>query len=311
MVMALRRAEEVSQAAQIACLLEVSAAKPGNVNRFHDFSDTRYEDFLVAAVAIGRAMREAKVLSVGSIVLKAIQDTRRYVPSNTNLGIVLLFAPLAKAALGNGKLREELHAVLSALTVQDARKVYQAIRLANPGGLGEVEEYDVREKKVTVTLLEAMKMAAGRDAVSREYATDFEITFSIGFPALKASIEASGDLEGSIIQTYLTILSEVPDTLIARKNGEEVARRISDQAREILKVGGAFSEAGRAELEMWDRELRKEGIGGCAAIRGWWSRCRAAEGNRFNPGTTADLVAASIFVTILEEGLIFSFSPRG
>lgn len=286
--------EEVARAAQIACLLEVSAAKPGNVNRFHDFSDTRYEDFLVSSVAIGRAIREAKTLSVGSIVLKAIQDTRRYVSSNTNLGMVLLFAPLAKAAfrlaqgsaLGKGALREELYAVLSALTVQDARKVYAAIRLANPGGLGEVEEYDVREKKVAVTLLEVMKMAAGRDAVAREYTTDFEITFSIGYPALKASIEASGDLEGSIIQTYLTILSEVPDTLIARKNGEEVARRISDQAGEILKVGGAFSEAGRAALEMWDRELRKEG-------------------NRLNPGTTADLVAASIFVTILEEGTGF------
>ncbi|MFN3475978.1 MAG: triphosphoribosyl-dephospho-CoA synthase [Candidatus Methylomirabilales bacterium] len=283
--------EEVSRAAQIACLLEVSAAKPGNVNRFHDFSDTRYEDFLISAVAIGRAIREAKALSVGSIVLKAIRDTRRYVSSNTNLGMVLLFAPLAKAAVGNGKLREELHAVLSTLTVQDTRKVYQAIRLANPGGLGEAEQYDVREKKVAVTLLEAMRAAKDRDAVAREYTTDFEITFSIGCPMLKTSIEASDDLEGSIIQTFLTILSEVPDTLIARKNGEEVARRISDQAREILKVGGAFSEAGKMALEGWDRELRKEG-------------------NRLNPGTTADLVAASIFVKLLEDGPDFLIALR-
>lgn len=291
--------EEIARAAQIACLLEVSAKKPGNVNRFHDFRDTRYEDFLISSVAIGRAFRQAKALSVGSIVLEAIQDTKRYISRNTNLGIVLLFAPLAKAALrraqgsalGKGVLREELHAVLSALTVQDARKVYKAIRLANPGGLGEVERYDVREKKVAVTLLETMKAAKDRDAIAREYTTDFEITFSIGCPALKASIEASGDLEGSIIQTYLTILSEVPDTLIARKSGWEVARKISDQSREILKVGGAFSEAGREELEQWDQELRREG-------------------NRLNPGTTADLVAASIFVTLLEEGPNFLIALR-
>lgn len=291
--------EEIARAAQIACLLEASAKKPGNVNRFHDFRDTRYEDFLISSVAIGRAFRQAKALSVGSIVLEAIQDTKRYISRNTNLGIVLLFAPLAKAALrraqgsalGKGVLREELHAVLSALTVQDARKVYKAIRLANPGGLGEVERYDVREKKVAVTLLETMKAAKDRDAIAREYTTDFEITFSIGCPALKASIEASGDLEGSIIQTYLTILSEVPDTLIARKSGWEVARKISDQSREILKVGGAFSEAGREELEQWDQELRREG-------------------NRLNPGTTADLVAASIFVTLLEEGPNFLIALR-
>ena len=278
--------ERIALAAEIACLLEVSAPKPGNVTRFADFSDTRYIDFLASAAIIGTVLRKAARATTGSLILEMVQETARAVGRNTNLGIALLFAPLAKAALLGGRrpLRSRLSAVLASLTPADGQKVYEAIRLASPGGLGKAQQLDVRTTHGKVPLMEAMRSAMDRDSISREYATDFEITFTVGSPALERSMTASGDAEASIVQTYLTLLSRLPDSLIARKCGDREAKRVSQQAGAILAAGGAFSDKGRRRLAQWDRSLR-------------------SEGNRLNPGTTADLTAAALFVVILEGGI--------
>lgn len=303
--------EEIAEAAQIACLLEVSASKPGNVNRFHDFKDARYEDFLLSAIVMGRAFREISNSSVGETVLKAIQATRRYVTSNTNLGIILLFTPIAKAyalAVKEGKeqkvegrreeaesgklssasylllskLRTSLKDVLDSLTVEDARQVYEAIRLVNPGGMGVVTRYNLYEE-VRVSLLEAMAVAAHRDSIAREYITQFEITFNLGYPTLQRYLETTQDLEKSIVQTYLTLLSEIPDTLIARKEGLAISKSISVRAQNILQAGGIFSAVGQQGLQDLDKFLR-------------------SRDNRLNPGTTADLTAVALFVMVLLHG---------
>jgi triphosphoribosyl-dephospho-CoA synthase len=277
--------ERVSLAAQLACLLEVSAAKPGNVTRFADFPDTNYTDFLVSAAIMGAALRKAAGASVGTLVLDVVRETTRLVGRNTNLGIALLFAPLAKAALLGGRrpLRSRLCAVLASLTPADGQKTYEAIRLSAPGGLGEAKQFDIRTTHEKVPLLAAMRAATERDSIAREYATDFEITFTIGAPTLERCVRELGDPEVSIIQTYLTLLSQIPDSLIARKCGEREARRVSQQAKGILAVGGAVTQRGRRRLAQWDRSLRREG-------------------NRLNPGTTADLTAATLFVVMLERG---------
>ena len=180
------RAADIGAAAQLACLLEASAPKPGNVSPGRHFADIRYEDFLASAVAIGGPIAGAGTRSVGATVRLAIEATARWATSNTNLGIVLLLAPLARAALvkeGTGSLRDSLRCVLEKTTVDDARDVYAAIRQARPGGLGQAEEQDVAEEP-TLTLLEVMRLAADRDGIAREYATAFEVTFEIGAPAL-------------------------------------------------------------------------------------------------------------------------------
>jgi triphosphoribosyl-dephospho-CoA synthase len=274
--------DEVAQAAQIACLLEVSADKPGNVTRHKDFWDLKYEDFLLSAVGIGPAIREAGEKAVGETILRAIRDTQQFVACNTNLGIVLLFAPLAKA-YGSGSLRESLREVLASLTVDDAQKAFQAIRLANPGGMGRVEEHDIGEEEVNITLREAMVLAKDRDSIAKEYVTNFESTFELGYPCLMRYWERSHKLPDSIIQAYLTILAEVPDTLIARKKGPNTAEDISQRAKRALKSGGVFSARGREKVGELDRFLREE--------------------DGLNPGTTADLVTASLFVALLEGGL--------
>ncbi len=289
----MRDPRDVAYAAQLACLLEVSAVKPGNVHPQADFTDTRYEDFLVSALAIGDAMGEVHRTGVGMTVLHAIRDTRRWVRVNTNLGTVLLLAPLARAALthGKGRLRTQVREVLQQLTVEDARHVFSAIRLAKPGGLGRVPRWDVQTSRVDATLLRAMQAAADRDTVAREYATAFAATFDLGLPTLKRYRDATPDLRTAIVQTYLTILATVPDSLIARKAGVQRATAISREAGRLLEAGGAETAAGRRRLLGFDRRLRRRG-------------------NLLNPGTTADLTAASLFVAILQEGVSRFLNPH-
>ena len=229
-------ADEVVQAAQIACLIEVSASKPGNVSRLYDFHDMRMEDFLLSAAAIGPAIRQAGQASVGETVLRAIQDTKRLVRANTNLGIVLLMAPLARAAMapGSGTLRQRLSNVLAGLTVEDARLAYRAIRLASPGGLGRVDRGDVSAEP-DVTLRQAMSLAADRDSVAREYVTDYAITFQQTVPVLRDCLQTCPSLTDATVQTALTLLTQVPDTLIIRKLGLDAAREVSRRAEKVLR----------------------------------------------------------------------------
>jgi triphosphoribosyl-dephospho-CoA synthase len=273
--------QAVAQAVQMACILEVCAPKPGNVNRFHDFTDTRFEDFLLSAIAIGPAMSEADRVGVGQTIWRAIHDTRHVVRSNTNLGMALLLAPLAKACLETGNLRENLRHVLASLTIEDARQAYAAIRLAQPGGLGQATQADVTEEP-SVTLYQAMDLARERDSIAREYITDFAITFEIGYPALREAWRIADNPANAIVQCYLTLLADVPDTLIARKRGIETATQVSYQAAETLELGGALTPKGQRALAELDRRLRDKR-------------------HNLNPGTTADLTTAAIFLFLLRE----------
>ncbi len=279
---------QVAQAAQIACLLEVSAPKPGNVSRYADFEDASLEDFLLSAIAIGPAVEMTATASVGQAVLRAVEDTRSLVNTNTNLGIVLLLVPLAKAYHQAGQdLREKLRSVLGALTVEDARLVYTAIRTARPGGLGKVGNEDISQEP-TIPLQQAMALARERDAIAREYCTGYAITFEIGLPALMAARRSGVGLPDAIVQTFLTLLAQVPDTLIQRKRGAEIAQWVSEQAQRVLELGGVTTEAGRKAICQMDRDLRDPQ-------------------HTLNPGTTADLTAATIFLALLMEGFAFLY----
>jgi triphosphoribosyl-dephospho-CoA synthase len=288
MVAAMNRID-VGRAAQAACVLEAISAKPGNVNRHFDFDDTTLADFLLSSVMIGHCMAEADRNSVGKTVLSAVQATRSVVACNTNLGIILLFTPLAKA-YGGGDLKTALRLVLESFTSSDALYVSRAIRLASPGGLGTVQEQDVACDP-DITLLELMSLARERDSVAREYATGFSIIFDLAYPALDLFVKQSSDFSSAIVQTYLSILAEVPDTLISRKKGTKAAKLVSCMAKQILRAGGTATEHGKNELEKFDAYLR-------------------SEGNSLNPGTTADLTAAAIFTYFLQHDLCAWQKPR-
>jgi len=275
--------EEVAATGQLACLLEASAPKPGNVSPGRHFHDTRYEDFLASAVAIGPALGSAAERPLGVTIRAAVEATARWAGINTNLGIVLLLAPLARAARRTGgTLRDRVAAVLAETTVADAVDAYAAIRLARPGGLGHATAEDV-DAAPTVTLTQAMALAAERDSVAREYLTGFALTFEIGVPALRRARGDSLPWTEAAVETFLALLAAVPDTHIARKLGLEESQRISRRARDVGRSGGTRTSAGRAALAAFDAELRDAR-------------------NTRNPGTTADLTCAALFAVILEDG---------
>ena len=272
---------EIAAAAQLACLLEASAPKPGNVSPGVSFHDTRYEDFLASASAIAPAFLDVARQPLGDTIRRAIEDTRAWTNANTNLGIVLLLAPLAHAALepAPASLRERVRRVIARTTIADASAVYTAIRLARPGGLGDAAAEDVAASP-TVTLAAAMELASDRDDVAREYATAFERTFTVGAPALVKARAAGLEWTDAVTETFLVLLASAPDTLIARKLGPDAADEITRHAARVLAEGGVRSDAGRRALSSLDFELRD--------LR-----------NMRNPGTTADITAAAIFVVLL------------
>jgi triphosphoribosyl-dephospho-CoA synthase len=275
--------------AHMACMLEITACKAGNVHRLRDFDDAHYVDFLLGSAAIADAMDHAAERGIGRAVLEAVRATRAVVSTNTNLGSILLLAPLAavpiEVSLGEGLPRR-----LAATTVADASAVYEAIRLAQPGGLGVVTEQDVRSEP-GVTLIEAMRLAAPRDLVARQYANTFADVLGLALPALRAALAAGRALETSIITTHLVLLSELGDTLIARKRGTTEAAEAAQRAGAVLAAGWPDgAEAGRA----------------FQALDDWLRAC----GHARNPGATADLVAAALFAA-LRDGTIRLPRPAG
>jgi triphosphoribosyl-dephospho-CoA synthase len=272
----------IAAAATLACALEACAEKVGNVTPTRGFADARFEDFARSAQALGAAVAGAAPGRVGRTVYQAVSATQRVAPSNTNLGMALLLAPLAAAARAPraAGIRRRLARVLRELSVNDARWAYRAIRLARPGGLGRTDAADVR-RPPAVTLRQAMRLAAPRDTVAAEYARGFAVTFELGLAGLRRALRRGLGLLDAIAQTHLELMARVPDTLISRKAGAAAAARVAARARAVVRAGGLGTRRGQAAARRLDRDLRRHG-------------------NRLNPGTSADLVAAALFVWLLD-----------
>jgi len=278
--------DQVAGAFLSACRLDVTAFKPGNVSVSAPGHGMRAEDFLVSAEAAVPAL-SAPALSVGTRILRAVEATRRVVSCNTNLGILLLAAPLAQAALtplSVAELRERVRAVLAELTVGDTEQAYRAIRLAAPGGLGRAERHDVAAGEPEVPLLDAMREAAGRDRVAAQYISGYEDVFDVGVVIARAARERGELPEQAAVEIYLSFLTRFPDSHIARKWGEPAAQAVRSEARhwlEQLQRAQGVAQM-RAILSSADAKLKAE---------------------RINPGTSADLTVATWFAIALEESL--------
>jgi triphosphoribosyl-dephospho-CoA synthase len=276
----------LAQALEFAMLLEVSAPKVGNVHRGADFDDVTFVDFVTSAVV--SAPKLARGTSVGSAVLESIRATRGVCRTNTNLGMVLLLAPLS-VAVGltqtpsdrTGNLESAVAQVLASLSPDDSAAVYEAIRLAMPGGLGSSDEMDVRSSP-PADLLAAMRYGALRDLVARQYANGFREVFREIVPWLVEVSRTSGSTIDAIVYAHLRAIATFGDTLIARKCGPEIAANAQRFAEQTLSAGDPGSEDYLAALEDFD----------------FWLR---SDGHRRNPGATADLLAAGLFVAIWEN----------
>jgi triphosphoribosyl-dephospho-CoA synthase len=260
---------------QLACLLEVSAPKPGNITPAHDFSDTTYVDMVRSALALGPvfARPRARDRSVGELIVDGVRATARVAGANTNLGIVLLFAPLVRAAATRPPdegLRSAIERVLGQLDLDDAAAAFAAIVEARPGGLGDAPEHDVRAQP-RVSLREAMAAAAHRDSIASEYATGYAIVFDTALPLLADALRGGTTLD-AIVSLHIDLLASRPDTLIERKAGAAAALAVTTAARAVRE--------GTLSLADFDASLR-------------------GSDHRLNPGTSADLVAATLLAALL------------
>lgn len=269
------RAERIEAAFRWACLTELDAPKPGNVNAFADGHRMTVDEFVRSANAAAAPL-SARGARVGLRIHRAVMATFAAVGTNTNLGIILLCAPLAAAAERDAAdLRRALHEVLQELDVDDADLAFRSIVRAAPAGLGHSAQHDVFNP-ATVSLLEAMSAAANRDMVARQYATDFADIFDLGLPLFESVSQSKGEAKWATLATFLGFLSAFPDSHIARKFGAETANCIQRAALNFAAMLQAAEQPNQVlpALLTWDAALKAKAI---------------------NPGTTADLTVATLF----------------
>lgn len=271
-----RRALDARTAFLRACALDVAVRKPGNVSIHSAGHGMQAEQFLASAQVAADALCRGGA-RVGERIEAAVRATRAAVGCNTNLGIVLLCAPLAAAAEQPGPLRQALARVLAGLDRQDAAAAFRAIALAQPGGLGEAPEADVR-RPAEVSLLQAMRLAADRDRIARQYRDGFAELFELGLAALPAGFElVDKPVPVAPVQAlFLAWLASASDSHIVRKQGEVVAQNVM------------------AAAQHWrGRDAAATGFDADPGFRAWDEGLKAAA---VNPGTSADLTVATLML---------------
>ena len=293
-------AKQIAKLAQIASVLEVSGwPKPGNVHRTRNYDDMVFQDFVISAVVIGDTMEEVAKQSkeiddlskaeLGKYILQAVNETNKWIRTNTNLGIMMMCIPIAAAAAISDsfdEIQDNVGRLMDATTVDDAVNLYDAINVADAGGMGYQEEFDVKSEKAkdelranNQTMFDVLEISAGWDRLADELTNKMPVCFEIGYPTFSHAWQSYDDVDvinKASVLTFMTILSQIPDTLISRKYGNEMAESVSKKAEELLafKEDDSFVE----KLLEFDDYLY---------------------GNKLNPGTTADLTAASIFLSYL------------
>ena len=296
----------------MACMLEVTAPKPGNVHRGADFEDVTFSDFLISGIAIGEVF-DRPVRSVGQYVLQAVKQTKEFVGTNTNLGIVLLISPLVVAArIGAARGQQQLTSqqvakCLQATGASDGRAVFEAIAMAEPGGLGKAPIFDVNSNPDEIDLMAAMKLASDRDSIAKQYVSGLADVFGIGQRLLSQGRILFKDLNSAIVFCHVAWMAHQPDSLIQRKLGLPAAQQAQQMAQKTIEKVTA-SQAYRDVLEGKQSRLDEtsaELFWRSVADLDFWLR---SDGHRRNPGTTADLIAASLFVAIYNGTLSEPFN---
>lgn len=281
--------ELIAEAFRWACIAELEAPKPGNVHVFADGHRMSAAEFVASADAAAPYLSAAGA-RIGERILGAVEATSAAVGANTNLGIILLCAPLAAAAENAiSDLRTSLVEVLQSLDTKDAELTYRAIVRAAPAGLGRSARHDVFGP-ATVSLREAMAEAADRDRVANQYATNFSDIFDIGLPHFEGAVRRYGDPRWATLATYMEFLSVFPDTHIVRKYGSRAADevRAAAVAHQRLLQATDHPDTLLPELLAWDAVLKADGL---------------------NPGTSADLTVATLFASRLKAALLKAVLP--
>ena len=281
---------DVMKASQIACCLEVSSFKPGNVHRNREYDDIKYHHFLSSGIAFGNIIYEASQdnKDIGKYIKLAVIESKKWSPTNANLGIIMLHIPIGMSSgkideFNENVLKKEIIFTTKNTTVNDAINVYDAIEIAmpniNPPKEGpDAQKNDAKQELIekNLTLYDVFKISSTWDSISKEWAEGFNISFK-GYKLLNEYYDEYNNINLATTKTFLSILSEHPDTLIARKKDLDTSKMVSEMAKDILDNG--FK---KEDIEEFDKFLSKEG-------------------NKLNPGTTADLVASSLMIFLLDR----------
>lgn len=272
---------QLSRAYKAACMAELQALKPGNVHAFADGHGMTIEDFIQSADVTADIISRPD-FTLGERIFYAAEATKNAVGQNTNLGVLLLCAPIIDAAMnvtGQITLQQALHDTLAQLTVSDAEYVSRAIVLASPGGLGDAAEYDVRDLP-QVSLLTMMRAAQDKDRIAWQYAHDFEDVMGFGLSRYTDAMLQWANPAWSATALYLGFMSRYPDTHIARKYGAAFAENIRQEAAvfEQMHMTAENPKLVQKKLLDWDTSLKQLGI---------------------NPGTSADLTVATLLLAEL------------
>lgn len=295
----------IGQRATLAVTLEASARKLGNVHPQASFSDMGYEDFLRSAISIGPCFDTLQASRVGKLVYTAVSATRLSVNVNTNLGTLLLIAPIAIAThnishsmhhrdakesqrqpLTLSELRQQTAAVIEDLNAEDSQLVYDAIRVAAPGGLGKTDKLDVHHQAAPENLIEAMRVVEEIDQIAKTYCSHFHFFFDEVIPSLKSELESWEDTHLAVRLFQLRWLARFGDSLVLRKLGEKENLLLREKATQLLKT---FEH----EKMRWTDQFESH----WQTVDHWMRE----DGHRRNPGTTADLIAAGLFALLCCE----------
>jgi triphosphoribosyl-dephospho-CoA synthase len=311
----------IGQIATLSIILEASSRKAGNVFPGVSFSDMHYEDFVRSAMAIGPVLDQAGRVGTGRLIYRAVEATRSSVGINTNLGTLLLLVPMAVAlhqsqqaqnkqasnkqasnkqlqTVTPSQLKNATRKVLQQLDKSDSQWVYKAIVLASPGGLGSSDKMDVRNSKAPDDLLEAMRLASPLDWIARSYANNFEELFQEIAPAILQEVQDCGDTSEGVRRFQVRWLAKHGDSLVLRKQGEHENQQLMLRAAKVASALDALSDQERQQLVV--AQFEKQWL--------QLDRWLRAKGNRRNPGTTADLIAAALFVLLATDQLTYSSS---
>jgi triphosphoribosyl-dephospho-CoA synthase len=309
---AIESLDDLLRCINLSSLLELSGwPKPGNVHRTKNFKSTSFEHFLAGISAIQPNLRvlcekvynsidndkqSFSSIELGVFFKEAVIEMMKWqTGGNVILGHILILAPLLSAASICIKLKKRrlidfesiLNKIIEDTTVNDTLYLYEAIKLSNPGGLGQIDKYDVNDPSAydeiirdEINLKEIFKKSQEYDLISREYATGFKIVLKEGLPYFIDTFNNFKDINIAIVNTYLKLLTNHLDTLIIRKASKKDALAVSKAASDILSHGGISTKKGLKLTIKFDKNLQKQN-------------------GKLNPGTTADLLTGVIFCALL------------
>lgn len=270
---------------RFVCDVEMESLKPGNVHKYSKSHDMTTKDFFRSSLIVSKYLSQNN-LSLGKKIINTVMQIQKKIKKNTNLGIILMLAPIVVVVEKEGLIEEKrllmkIKSLIKKQNVKNSFPIFKAISLTAPGGLGKSKKYDVNTLPKT-TIYQAMKFSKEKDLIALQYFNGFEDIFKTGLPAFKTFYKKWGKINWALTGVYLTFLKKFKDTHIIRKKGNKIAEKVRKDAKKyyIMAKNSTNITTLKKKLLIFDKKLKSEGI---------------------NPGTTADLTVATLFFKIVTK----------